>query len=430
MFDSLKEFFEYKVSVQVKWNEMALDYFPAVTFCNLNPFDSRKESVKRFLSTQLESNNLNWSLVDSDEIPAIQQVNQALEVLKAAALSEFNSNSNRGHGLGFDLDSMIISCFYNGLKCNLSDFTKSFSFEYGNCYTFNKNTSKKTSKTGYTGGLTMEIFTGVPNKNDLFIEKRGIQLIVHNSSRKPLAKYEGVMLPVGSASNVAVIRTFSYRKESPYSNCRINSDQVLKSDSLLAEKTLKVSKYSQKLCYEICIQLLYVIDKCKCADPSVPIIDKNLKICSSQTSLGCVQSVRSRFDSMDLSANCSKLCPTECEKIMYGVTVSSALYPTYDYYKIIFNQSSVRDKFKNFSHIDYRLFRESALKVNVHYQELGYTSIEERQAYSIENLFGIIGGQLGLILGISILSFCEFLIFFLEVAIKIYKHKKKNEFLS
>ncbi|CAF0900901.1 unnamed protein product [Brachionus calyciflorus] len=428
VYDSLHKFFQYEVAVDVKWNEMALQTFPAVTFCNINPFDSSNLGVKAYLELMLTSNGLSTNLTASEDEPAIFQVNQALKVLKASALTEHNTKSDGAFYLGFYLDSMLISCFYGGVKCSSSDFKRSYSFEYGSCYTFNSKGDKKTSKTGISNGLTMEIFTGFPSRQDYFIENQGIYLAVHNNSQNPIPKYEGIRLPVGFSSNVAVKRTFNYRKEAPYSNCRISS-AGLATDSDYVNKTIKLTQYSRKLCFEICIQNLHIIPGCGCSDPSVPITDKSQTICSTLDKLKCVDSIRAKFDSSDLSLNCSQLCPNECDRIIYETSVSSSNYPTYYYYNIVSKQSNVENKFNSFSNVTYNLFKESVLMVNVFYDELGYTTIIESSLYTSEGIFATIGGQLGFILGISLLSVCEIIMFFIDLLIRIIEYfikRKKN----
>ena len=40
--------------------------------------------------------------------------------------------------LGFAYDYMVVSCSFDGVQCIQDDFTWSYSFQYGNCFTFNK----------------------------------------------------------------------------------------------------------------------------------------------------------------------------------------------------------------------------------------------------------------------------------------------------
>jgi hypothetical protein len=90
---------------------------------------------------------------------------QLLEsLLKAIVMSEVNFTAFNLtlQDVGFTIDTMLISCFYNGDQCNKSDFTYFHTYEYGNCYTFNKKDARKTKISGSRTGLQLEIFVGVP----------------------------------------------------------------------------------------------------------------------------------------------------------------------------------------------------------------------------------------------------------------------------
>lgn len=155
------------MSVTVNNYEDNLADYPAVTICNINPFDSNVATTKTFLDAQLVANGLKPKIVATETSPAIYQVRQAMRVLKASALATSLTNSTFTKSLGFTIDSLLISCYFNGAKCNSSDFTIFYSFDYGNCYTFNKNTGstlRSTSKSGPSSGLSLEIFTGYPGK--------------------------------------------------------------------------------------------------------------------------------------------------------------------------------------------------------------------------------------------------------------------------
>ena len=95
--------------------------------------------------------------------------------------------------------------------------------------------------------------------------------------------------------------------DSPYSTCRKDTSTVLSTDSSYFQATIKITKYSRKLCYEICLNSKLIVAKCGCADPSVPITDSTQTICYKYTDLQCVDQVRINYT--DLSSYCSSYCP-------------------------------------------------------------------------------------------------------------------------
>lgn len=234
----------------------------------------------------------------------------------------------------------------------------------------------------------LKIYKG---KQDFFVEQRGLYLAVHNNTQIPLTLYEGIKIPVGYASDISIKRTFNNRLAEPHSSCRKDTDSYYSTDSDYYKTTLAYTKYSKKLCFEICLQNLLIIPACNCSDPSVPITDKNQTICSTLTNLDCVDKIRNQLDSTDLSGYCDKYCPTECDKVSYDTKIFLSDYPTTYYYDIVSKQTNLVQKFSSFGNVTYSSFKESVLMVNIFYQELVYTEISEQASYTFIEMVGVIG---------------------------------------
>jgi hypothetical protein len=61
--------------------------------------------------------------------------------------------------------------------------------------------------------------------------------------------------------------------------------------------------------------------------------------------------------------------------------------------------------------------RKSFLMVNIYYKEIAYTYISESPKWNIVTLLSNFGGQLGLFIGMSLLSFLEFFDLFIKIII-------------
>lgn len=155
------------MSVDVNNIDENIAIYPAVTICNINPFDSSNSVVSSFVNTTLATYNISPTITPTDSNPAIYQFSQVIKILKAESISKNNLVKDYGKNLSFSLDSMLISCYFNGDRCYSSNFSHFYSFEYGNCYTFNKDASQKTSKAGPENGLSMELFVGFPGNKIL-----------------------------------------------------------------------------------------------------------------------------------------------------------------------------------------------------------------------------------------------------------------------
>ncbi|CAF0735692.1 unnamed protein product [Brachionus calyciflorus] len=434
VYDALTNFFSYPSSVNIDFMQLQLEDFPAVTFCNLNPFDSSSVSVKKYLEQSLEKNGLSSVIKGDESKSAIYQVNTAMKVLRANSM--FDSKFNKSlipKELNFNLESMMISCSFNGQTCTKDDFDNYRTFEYGNCFTFNvknqkngNSTVRQTSQTGAGSGLTLELFTGYPGIQDDYMDRRGIYLSVHNNSNKASTKFDGIKLPVGYSSEIGIKRNFYTRIGPPYSECRKNTSYFSEDDPTYYKNTLGVGIYSRKVCFEICLQNEFIIPKCNCSDPSVPITNDDQKLCSTLNETICVEDVRKFFDSKDLTKFCEDQCPRECDKVEYLYDINNSDYPSVYYYNVIKDQPNLKGKFEASGNLSYNLFKQSVLMVNVHYQELSYTFYEEIITYKVSDIIGSVGGQVGLFLGCSVLTFFEPLEFLLEVLFKIVNRSNRK----
>jgi hypothetical protein len=111
---------------------------------------------------------------------------------------------------------------------------------------------------------------------------------------------------------------------------------------------------------------------------------------------------------------CYQNCPVECTEIRYDLTVSASTYPTEWYAQILTNNTkfnSVINAYFTLVNIPFINYTDNFLElknsiacVNVYYEDLRYTEIDDSQAMDIISLLGIIGGNLGLFLGFDSFS--------------------------
>lgn len=245
------------------------------------------------------------------------------------------------------------------------------------------------------------------------------------------------MVSTGTATNVAVTRTYYYRKKTPKNNCK----HIKYVESGKKEAGYQ-NEYNSKLCYEMCVQEHLIIPVCNCSDPIMAFyedLNPNYKFCSDMASLRCVETQKELLESNEeAKRNCSNRCPLECDSIMYESTISGSDYPT-EYYKTILMQhdlikENINPKYQydpeklNENQIKVKSAKKSkkkrksneikpniqtfdlknnVLMISVYYSSLYKTIIQETELVTLETLVGIIGGQLGLCIGVSFLSLAE-----------------------
>ena len=152
---------------------------------------------------------------------------------------------------------------------------------------------------------------------------------MHNNSFDALTRYEGVKIPVGFETDIAVKRSFYTKLSSPFSNCRTDTKTLKSSDSTYFKfilKSMSYTTYSKDLCYEVCYQDLININ-CNCSDGANFItIDPSKSICSSTQISNCVSSILAACASQDESCSCFSACPEPCYTVSYQTSLSSASY--------------------------------------------------------------------------------------------------------
>ena len=162
---SLIQYFQYQTNINYQEIIETSSEFPAVTICNLNPIDFTSRNLTGdYIKKTLRRYNINPT-INATYLNGYDLVMQASSILKANIIADETITQEDRKNLSFTLDTMLISCYYNDQKCNASDFYYFYSFEYGNCYSFNyENVTRVTSKYGPSSGLTLELFVGVQGK--------------------------------------------------------------------------------------------------------------------------------------------------------------------------------------------------------------------------------------------------------------------------
>ena len=335
---------------------------------------------------------------------------------------------------------------YQGKPCDIDDFEKYHDYQYGNCFRFNGNSSniRKSKKIGWKNGLRLELFVGEPDRQQQYTYKAGVRIIIHNQSDITLSEENGIDVSVGHQTNIGITRTITKRKPYPYSFCidnhrsskNLNKNSYLK---LLIEKYPQMTKYNQNFCIQTCIQE-FLIKKCNCFDLSLPIplniTNSDPNGCESLDDLKCIESEESLFYESEINT-CYNNCPNECEQIFYETKISNAKYPTKWYTSILKNSTRFRyrilyqliNSYDDNESVTFLDLQQTILMVNVFYDNMNYNLIEEHSEISIETLLAFIGGNLGLFLGISVLSLIEileiifYIIYFLTIKNGIFKIK-------
>ncbi len=235
--------------------------------------------------------------------------------------------------------------------------------------------------------------------------------------------YEGVYTTPGLSTNIIIEKVSTSRLPIPFSECTLNLTSVDSYSSDLYKMIMeKIGTYKKITCNKLCLQK-EIEEKCNCSDNTTPIsYYDNKPACLDIYQLSCTLKLYTEFLSKAHAASCD--CPTECDEVSFPYTVSVAPYPSPNYANILLKNPSILSKFLENESVTIRDLKEKLVSVNIFYNEIKETVVTESPSVQFSDLMAQIGGVLGLFLGMSFLSFVEFLEIFIKIIFVLTKKDK------
>ena len=267
---SFRDYFAYPTQTSVNVVVQRTQPFPAFSFCNYSPvrFDLFIEPFLNYTNSRNLTNTNDTSTISA------AQANYVRDFFR----DSWHKEKNVSRFL-FSLNSIMIGCYYNGIKCNANDFTSFFSSKHGFCYTFNAKTKlndsriRQTTDSGETGILDMQLYTHshqyVPyianSKFSYHGELRdrkclvfylavssGIAAMLHDNADLPLIDIAGVELGPSKKHKLSFKKRTYQLQPPPYSQCTEEISSVMQAMFQRYQDT--DYRYSQVLCNSLCIQ--------------------------------------------------------------------------------------------------------------------------------------------------------------------------------
>ena len=267
----------------------------------------------------------------------------------------------------------------------------------------------------------------------------GIKVLLRNKSFVPFPEEKGIEISPGTQTNIVVSRIYINHLPMPYNDCidEINNSNY---DRNHVFKTLKINlnkrNYEQLLCLKICSQL-YLIEKCKCFDYSLPNISSiKMNGCFTDRDLNCLKN-NNEYLFENFVELCDKNCPMQCSQIIYKTAISFSQYPTEWYSEKIIKDNGIflrnitKENNLSYDQWSFDYLKQTTLKLNIYYDDLFFIMVTEIPAFTIDSLIAYIGGTMGLFLGISLLSLIElveliFHIIYNATVKKLYKNRVQS----
>ncbi|CAD5206518.1 unnamed protein product [Bursaphelenchus okinawaensis] len=306
--------------------------------------------------------------------------------------------------IGYDKGEFITKCSFNGRQCSIEDdFSVYIDPSFGNCFTFNYNTSKmiRSERAGSNYGLRFQVFVNITDYLPT-TEAAGVRITVHSPTEQPFPDTHGYSAPTGFVSSFAIRLKSINRLPMPYGQCvKDGKDE----DYIFQDK-----EYSTEGCQRTCIQK-YLVQKCGCGDPRFPAYQNHSNCPVAVSSLrDCLRAEMKNAARLDTC-----ICQQPCNQEVYTVSYSCARWPSgqsagtsQECGPLLTPQQCLH------------FHREQAALIEVYFEQLNYESLKESEAYGFPNLLSDFGGQLGLWMGVSVITIMEVCILMTEIVVGFF----------
>ncbi|CAH1779882.1 unnamed protein product [Owenia fusiformis] len=390
---------------------------------------------------------------------------------------------------GVEPAELIAFCRYARQECSFEHFKTVFDPYYFNCFTFNASViagSLKTLAEGIENALSIvmyipklhnEIKIGTKVKLPGIVEhdirdplagSGGVRVVIHPPDTQPHPATEGFDIMPGYSVSIGVKTTENTRLGRPYGNCTETTKGVFSDKASY--------RYTMTSCRKKCLQNLLsreVKDGCGCLDVVLPTFPEvnGVDFCAKFDDIPrkcifgpfarrnesckelkarwlkrmiCMRDIETSgsHEHIAITENCN--CHPPCKDLSYEFFYSNSLWPgqqhKQDVYRDLFISRRFERRFQE-GQRTYYFGAENAQALNVTEQEktvdrfarlnvylydTNVVKITETKDYTGIQLISDVGGQLGLWLGISIITLTEVFELIADIVHLCLKRKRKQ----
>lgn len=474
----LRKYYSFPKKVTIEVLPLVVP-FPAISLCNMRNLDTivlnKLNRVFKEASNPLEwSDYTNDTFINaymsvvSKYYPMFQMRHIDLKVFQTV-LTRTSIATNIERSLvtraGVPFKEFIVTCRYGGHECDRErNFRQFFDSYYYNCFTFAPPEPEEPNSLlaeGLENGWTATVLSGsgmldkneeirlIPGTHERFSPMsgtEGVRVVIHPPDTEPFPHTEGFDVPPGHAVTFGVRARKNVRIGAPHGNCS-NENPFGTEDHF---------DYRLMSCQKKCVQRS-IVAQCGCKDITLPGHDAypHVLFCSSDIDISphcaynatedCVRALYRVYDrfmcarnttaKMSGNATASQLCGCfpPCREVSYDITYSLSKWPAESFdgeeaYVDIFRTERYPERFDGpedrekydlygefFDAPNRRVAMRNFARLNVYVADSNVLKTEETADYTESQLLSDIGGQLGLWVGISVITLAEVLELFLDV---------------
>ena len=355
--------------------QLELD-FPAVTVCNLNVL--REDYLQKI---KLDDFIRQSSLFNYQDPNETETCATALKNVSTPFLANTSYQSLLDDGMDA-LSELIVSCEFQGGPCKVNDsyFVPTMT-RFGTCYTFNSGRGNRPILKSYGTGSRMGLRLTLNVNRSRYVPTTnygtGIKVAVHHQFNPPQADDGGIAASTRKSTFIGVLPyvTTDRTKRNCKSNIEVTDFNFLNGDYNYSYASCRMDCYYTQIavaCHCILIQTFDVDDG----------LFQQLSHCTL-TDLCCIMKQQA------IGSPCK--CLPSCTIMDFDLSTSNSDLPE-DYTAVSHSSGDM----------------QNILTVSVYFKSLSIRREVTSYSYDFGALLGDIGGQLGLFLGISVISITEF----------------------
>ena len=286
-------------------------------------------------------------------------------------------------------------------------FPDGFSFlpSFYPCATLNRNSTLIQETLGEIHGLNMILFVADVKHpfydyevdNPLGERRQGIYVKLHEPKQQ-LHVDEGILLPAGYHTHIAIKKNVIKRLPSPYSSkCEEDGPN---------RGSIFPGKNTESMCFLSCIcRFLYTLCSGMLPELTVFMKESEFPSAANQSVHTLMSCIIKNFHSIDVK-QCG--CAPHCYEETYSITTSRNPWPLKWQRSTLSNMVNKLEGVQN-RNLSLEQIRNRLTKVSIYYETFKETIYEETPLYDFVSISSNLGGQMGLFLGASIISIAEIL---------------------
>ena len=431
LYSTIKEYLEYNVSTVVRSIDVEEMDFPIITVCNTNRItnfygynyfqnvlNEYNRTIDEYINYLIKRREDSTALYD-EILSGIESWIHYSDPYFYYYMIQINEREEF-----FNIDLTLFSLIFNNEKYKPDDLSFDWIFNptLGQCFQLNTDSNWKIQpykenklelKLNYWDFYIISQLTG---KNYNFFQESFYYIFVGGKKLNPFKEPKNVFKFSSQVkeAEIKISKSVFNKQKKPYSNCDFieDDDGNFEYPSSFDRKYYEQIKsagyeYSQSMCISFC-QLDKIGSNCTLRVSSIKAPNNMDNFCPylDKYELWNTDPIddlyKKYFKNENVDKECAKMCPLECNTEQFDLLLT-------------------RNELRNIS--DYE---SNYLSVILYFDLAGYLNYEESPSISVYNLISNIGGSIGLLLGMSLLSIFEVLEMVILSIYLIIKHKYKS----